>query len=149
MIGTRSRVLSLSIIISIAILWGLQALTASKYQQSFVVNQNKDVMFFSKADDDKIGYESSMQIQSGWKWEQERNYTYIRGRIKNAGDKITRYWAIEARYFGPNGEVLDKDMTNSAQNLYPGQMQTFEIMHKDDPLYKSVDLHVIEVRLQQ
>lgn len=94
-------------------------------------------------------YELSMQIQPGWKWEQERNYTYIRGRIKNAGDKITRYWAIEARYFGPNGEVLDKDMTNSAQNLYPGQMQTFEIMHKDDPLYKSVDLHVIEVRLQQ
>jgi len=85
-----------------------------------------------------------MEIQK-WDWTAERNYSYIRGRVKNNGDKTVSYFEIKALYKDDAGNVLDTDFTNSGENLLPGMSKEFEIMHKESPEYKKVNIYIEKV----
>lgn len=95
----------------------------------------------------KNDYISQMEIQK-WECTNESNYNYIRGRVKNVGDKTVTYFKITALYKDANGTVLDTDYTNSLETLLPGMSKEFEIMHKESSEYKKVSIDVDEVRTQ-
>ena len=90
-------------------------------------------------------YMDKMQIQD-WNWEAGRNYSYVRGRVKNIGDRTVSYFKITAYYKNASGNVIDTDFTNSGEDLQPGMAKEFEIMHKESPEYKTVSIAVDEVR---
>ncbi|GMU96905.1 zinc ribbon domain-containing protein [Ignavibacterium album] len=95
----------------------------------------------------EISYKEKVSIVN-WNWEQERNYSYVRGRVRNDGDKIVRYFKIKAFYLDNFGNVLDTDIDNDLDDLYPGMSKEFQIMHKNNPEYKRVSLIVEEVRIK-
>jgi hypothetical protein len=83
-----------------------------------------------------------------WNWEKERNYSYIRGRIRNDGDRTISYFKIKAYYLDDYGNVLDTDIDNDLEDLLPGMSKEFEIMHKNNPDYDKVRVEVDEVRIK-
>jgi hypothetical protein len=87
-------------------------------------------------------------IQSDWTWDLDGNYTYVRGRVKNVGDKNIRYFEVTAEYLDSTGNVLDSDYTNSGETLRPNNMKEFEIMHKHDEEYYEVQIYVNDVRVE-
>jgi hypothetical protein len=91
-------------------------------------------------------YVQNMEIEDS-NWTTERNYTYVRGRVKNSGDKTVSYFKITAYYKDDEDNVLDTDYTNSAENLRPGMAKEFEIMHRASPDYKHVSIQVEDVRV--
>lgn len=94
-----------------------------------------------------VAYVQNMTIQD-WDWTTERNYTYVRGRVKNSGDKTVSYFKITAYYKDNKNNVLDTDFTNSAENLRPGMAKEFEIMHRASSDYKYVSIQVEDVRVK-
>lgn len=84
----------------------------------------------------------SVEIQQGWQWTAERNYDYVRGSVKNIGDKPIEYFEVTAEYLDANGNVLDTDYTNCNETLRPGNQKKFEIMHKTDPSEKKVRIFI-------
>lgn len=95
----------------------------------------------------KGSYISKMVLQK-WDWKEESNYSYIRGRIKNDGDKTVSYFQIKALYKDSAGNVIDTDITNSGENLLPGMAKEFEIMHKASSEYRSASIYVEKVRVE-
>lgn len=93
-------------------------------------------------------YIDKLVIQKGWKYTINGNYSYVRGRIKNTGDKTISYFKIKALYKNKNNDVLDTGYTNSANILVPGGAKKFEIMHKRSPDYKYVSIHVEKVSVE-
>jgi len=85
-------------------------------------------------------------IQHEWTWDKEDNYSYIRGRVKNIGSTTIHYFEVVALYKDAYGEVLDTDNTNSGKDLRQGWSKEFEIMHRNNTEYKSVSVHVQNVR---
>lgn len=83
-----------------------------------------------------------------WNWEKEDNYSYVRGRIRNDGDKIISYFKVTAYYLDDYGNVLDNDIDNDLEDLYPGMSKEFEIMHKNSSDYKSVSIEITEVKIK-
>lgn len=105
--------------------------------------------FFISASTPNFGGDTSyigkMEIQK-WDWTEEHNYSYIRGRIRNGGDKTVSYFKIKALYKDAGGTVLDTGYTNSGEDLLPGMSKEFEIMHKESPEYKKVGILIEEVQ---
>lgn len=88
-----------------------------------------------------------LDIQDGWVWEGDRyGYAYIRGSVKNIGDKPVTYFAITAEYLDDNGQVLDSTYTNSLEKIYPGNQKRFEIMHRHSQEFKKARIFVSKVR---
>lgn len=85
-----------------------------------------------------------LQIQEGWKWTIDGNYSYVRGRVENVGADPINYFEVTAEYLDQDGNVLDSDYTNSGQTLNPGDMKEFEIMHRHSNEYKKVRIYVNE-----
>lgn len=92
--------------------------------------------------------EQLLEIQEGWTWEKDGDYNYIRGRVKNIGDKTIKYFEVIAEYIDDKGNVLDSDYTNSGQQLYSGNMKEFEIMHEHDDKYSKVQIWVDNIRVE-
>lgn len=88
----------------------------------------------------------SLEIVSGWKFETERSYSYVRGSVKNTGTTPIKYFKVVAKYKDSNGNVLDSDYTNSNETILPGEQKQFEIMHKDNDKFASASLSIEEVR---
>ena len=86
-----------------------------------------------------------MEIQEGWTWKIDNNYSYIWGRVKNTGTTVIRYFEVAATYKDDQGNVLDTDYTNSGETLRPGWSKEFEIMHKNSPHYRTVAIRVQDV----
>jgi len=87
-----------------------------------------------------------LQIERGWTWEKDGNYTYIRGSVKNVGSKTINYYKLSAEFLDSKGNVVDTDWTNSGNDLKPDSSRKFEIMHKYDSAFKDATLEVSEVR---
>jgi len=83
-----------------------------------------------------------------YNWEIERNYSYIRGRIRNDGNRTISYFKVKAYYLDRHGSVLDTDIDNDLEDLEPGMSKEFEIMHKNNTDYKNIRLEVAEVNLK-
>jgi len=94
------------------------------------------------------GYKKYLEIQDGWKWVEEDYYNYIRGRVKNTGDRTISYFKIKAEYKNKNKEVIDLDYTNYGDNLPPNMSKEFEIMHRNSHEYKYVSIYVDEVNIK-
>lgn len=93
-------------------------------------------------------YIDKLEIQSGWTWNIDGNYTYVKGRVKNIGDKTISYFKITAQYKDNDGNVLDTDYTNSNENILPGDSKEFEIMHENNDDYYKCSIFVDEVSLE-
>jgi hypothetical protein len=89
-----------------------------------------------------------LEIQQGWTWKKDGDYTYIKGRVKNTGDKNITYFEVTAEYLDDTGKVLDSDYTNSGQLLKVNNMKEFEIMHKFNEQYKQVKIFVNDIRVE-
>ena len=123
--------------------------TKQKIAELYKNDEDKAVswlMVVDEADDKK--YIDKLVIQNGWTWDLDGNYTYVRGRVKNTGDKNITYFEVTAEYLSSTGQVLDTDYTNSGETLRPDNMKEFEIMHKDDSEYDKVRIFVNEVRVE-
>jgi len=90
---------------------------------------------------------ANLEIEKGWTWQTTlgEDYSYIRGRVKNTGDTIIRYFEVVAVYKDAKGNILDTDYTNSGEILRPGWSKEFEIMHRDRKEYKKVSIYVQNV----
>lgn len=95
----------------------------------------------------QIIYKDEVSI-TNWNWEKERNYSYIRGRIRNDGNRTITYFKVKAYYLDNIGNVLDTDIDNDIEDLLPGMSKEFEIMHKNNPDYKKVRVEIDEVRIE-
>ncbi len=89
---------------------------------------------------------AQLEIQDGWTWKDEGDYSYIRGRVKNIGENVIGYFEVAATYKDENGNVLDTDYTNSGETLRPGWSKEFEISHYSCDEYKRVGIRVQDVR---
>lgn len=98
-------------------------------------------------DSQQIKYKDEVSITS-WNWEKEKNYSYIRGRIRNDGNRTITYFKVKAYYLDNIGNVLDTDIDNDIEDLLPGMSKEFEIMHKNNPDYKKVRVEIDEVRIE-
>jgi hypothetical protein len=103
---------------------------------------------FNSQQDDEVAYVNNMQIQEKWEWSVERQYSYIRGRVKNTGNRTVSYFKIAAHFYDENKNVIDTDYTNSGETLLPGMSKEFEIMHKHSDEYKSANILVEDVTLK-
>lgn len=81
-------------------------------------------------------------IIEGWTWGTEGNYTYLRGSVKNIGNKAINHFEVNVKYEDVNKNVLDSDFTNWDRVLQPGDCKQFEIMHHLNENYHSVDISV-------
>jgi len=93
-------------------------------------------------------YLDHVQIEDGWKWTFEDDYSYIRGNIKNIGDKSIDYFKISAHYKDSERNVIDTDYTNSGETLGPGMSKEFEIMHRRSSNYKYTTVFVEEISVK-
>lgn len=120
----------------------------SKYPDK-VLNKNGEVFYvLERGEKEKItptAPRNKLEIQDGWKWTKDGNYTYITGRVKNMTDTNITYFKLTAEYLDSSGNILDTDYTNSGETIRPGAMKEFEIMHKYSDEYDKVRLIVEEV----
>lgn len=72
---------------------------------------------------------TDLTINSDWDYHYEGNYIYIEGSVSNNSSKNIDYYEIGVKFLDSNGSVLDTDWTNGT-DLYPGDTQQFELMHK-------------------
>ena len=86
-----------------------------------------------------------LEIESGWTWRVDGNYTYVNGSIKNISNKTINYFEVQADYLNASGNVIDSDYTNDGQPILPNTSRKFEIMHKYDSNYNKVSLSVKKV----
>jgi len=93
-------------------------------------------------------YKDKLIIQDGWTWKVDKNYSYVKGRVKNTSDKDIRYFEVTVEYLDSAGKVLDSDYTNSGETLRIGNQKEFEIMHKNNSDYEKVRVFVNEVRTE-
>jgi len=91
-------------------------------------------------------YMDRLEIVEGWKWINDGDYTYIKGRVKNISDVSVDYFKLTAEYMDSNGNVLDTDYTNSGETIRPGNQKEFEIMHRVDNEYTKVKIFIDEVK---
>jgi len=89
-----------------------------------------------------------LEIQSGWTWDVDGNYSYVKGRVKNVSNENISYFEVTAEYLDSAGQVLDSDYTNSGETLRSGNMKEFEIMHKHDSQYDKVRIFINDVRVE-
>lgn len=86
-----------------------------------------------------------LEIQDGWTWTTDGDYTYIKGRVKNISGNNIRYFEVVAEYLDENNKVLDTDYTNSAEIIKPNNMKEFEIMHQFNSEYKTVRIYTQDI----
>jgi hypothetical protein len=90
----------------------------------------------------------SLTIQDDWTWESDGSYSYIKGRVKNVGNKNIRYFEVHAEYMDLGNQILDTDYTNSGEIIKPNAMKEFEIMHKHNDDYKKVQIYINNVQFE-
>ena len=100
-------------------------------------------------DEESKAYLSKVIIEDNWKWIIEDDYSYIRGRVKNSGNKTIFYFKVTAYYKDNDDAVVDTDYTDSFENLGPGMSKEFEIMHKKSVNYKYTSIKLEEVSLRK
>lgn len=112
-------------------------------------DEDKQVVWMMAINDEiSKDYIDKLEIQKDWTWQADGNYTYIKGRVKNIGDKTIRYFKITAQYEDKDGNVLDTDYTNSNENILSGNQKEFEIMHENNNDYYTCSIFVDEVSLE-
>lgn len=109
------------------------------------VRMENSVKYFEEKSDIKTERKKDLEIRSA-EHNIDGNYLYTTGRVKNLSDKTITYFKIRAEYVGVDGTVLDYDYTNSGENLKPGYLKEFEIMHKNNSKYDSIRLYISEVK---
>ena len=96
----------------------------------------------------RAAYIDSLVIEDGAQWTIKRDWSYVRGRVRNIGTRTIRYFEVRAYFYGSDrATVIDQDYTNSAQDLRPGTAISFEIMHRYTPDMKYYRVFVDEVRV--
>jgi len=78
----------------------------------------------------------------GWTWVTEENYTYVRGSVKNIGNKEVKYFEVNVKYKDLNKNVLDSDFTKWDRKVQPGECKEFEIKHQVNNNYQNIDISV-------
>lgn len=90
--------------------------------------------------------ELKLEIQKGHASEVRGDYVYVTGRVKNVTDKDINYFEVIVKFLDENNQVLDSDYTNDSLKLKPGEMRSFEIMHRWSDDFKIYKLTMGDVR---
>jgi hypothetical protein len=123
--------------------------TKQKIAELYKDDQEEAVSWLIAVDNLEDGkYKNKLEIQKGWTWDLDGDYTYVKGRVKNTGDKNITYFEVTAEYLDSAGNVLDSDYTNSGETIRPNNMKEFEIMHRHDEQYDEVQIFVNEVSVE-
>jgi len=77
-----------------------------------------------------------------WTWVTEGNYTYVRGSVKNIGNRAINHFEVNVKYEDVNKNVLDSDFTNWNRKIQPGESKEFEIKHHVNKKYQCIDISV-------
>ncbi|MBU3144893.1 zinc ribbon domain-containing protein [Clostridium sp. CF012] len=86
-------------------------------------------------------HSKELAIIDGWTWVTEDKYTYVRGSVKNIGKKAINYFEVNVKYKDLNS-VLDSDFTKWDRKIQPGESKEFEIKHRINKNYQSIDISV-------
>ena len=81
-------------------------------------------------------------ITDGWIWVTEGNYTYVRGSVKNIGNRVINHFEVNVKYEDVNKNVLDSDFTNWTRKVQPGDSKKFVIKHHANKNYQYIDISV-------
>lgn len=135
--------------------------TAIFYKHDFEKARSLALEYFKKDKSDCTAYllmisdeegkyyaQNFLQVQDGWKWYIDDDYVYIKGRIKNTGDKVVDYFEVHSDFLNNSNAVVDTAYTNSAEDLLPGNMKSFEIMHQYSSDIKYVSLTATKASLR-
>lgn len=87
-------------------------------------------------------------VDHSWDQTSSQNYSYIRGSVKNDGDKTVRYFKVKASFLNSSYDVIDSETTIEIQTLSPGESKEFEIMHPNNSSYHTIRVEVDEVGLE-
>lgn len=79
-------------------------------------------------------------------WTAERDWDYLRGRVKNNSSHTISYWKVSARYYNDAKDIIDTGYTNALETLPPGASKRFEISHRRTGDIKSAAAAVTEVQ---
>jgi hypothetical protein len=103
--------------------------------------------FYFVNESEEREYLKNVEIQKGWKFLVDGDYSYIRGKVKNAGAKTISYFKITAELLDSKNNVVDTDFTNCSESVSPGAMKSFEMMFKSSDEYESARLGIDEITL--
>ncbi|NLD35768.1 MAG: hypothetical protein GX654_02770 [Desulfatiglans sp.] len=73
---------------------------------------------------------------------------YIKGNLKNNGDKTISYFKITTSFLNGNKEIIDSAFTNCLEKVYPGAMKPFEIRSPDNGDIQFSKTKIEEINLE-
>lgn len=137
-------IILVAIIVIIAIIFGI-------VEQKKISNTRKEIHDYKRQKklEEYLNTPTSedIRIDSGWKVVKDGSYLYIRGTVTNTSlSKTISYFEIEAKFHDSNGNVINSDWTNDAEDLAPGESRKFEIMHKYSSDEKDISIRIKDVR---
>lgn len=124
---------------------------SNKLRKKFLENINSTKIQLSKKTNEvhrlmkkatKNIHSKVLVITDGWTWVTEGNYTYVRGSVKNIGNRTINHFEVNVKYEDVNKNVLDSDFTNWNRKVQPGESKEFEIKHHVNKNYQCIDISV-------
>lgn len=100
------------------------------------INEQYDEMYPSR----------KLEIQPGSSYEIRGDYVYITGSVKNVSNSAISYFEVIVKILDESGQVVDSDYTNDGLKLEPGEMRSFEIMHRWSADFSEYVLEIGDVK---
>jgi hypothetical protein len=89
-------------------------------------------------------YRKNLKLSSG-DVRIERGFMYVTGSVTNRGQLTVTYWKAAVKFLDSTGRVIDTDYVNSPDTLGPDESKRWELMHKNDPAFKDLQVAIEEV----
>jgi hypothetical protein len=88
---------------------------------------------YHMAEHDRVSNEYMSQLSiPKWDWHRDGDYVYIKGSVKNNGNRTVRYFEVHIEFTDKSGSVIDTTYTNSGEDLAPGWSKNWNTMHRWD-----------------
>ncbi len=133
--GDNSRKRRIVILVSVLVAIGIIAAIISSQQGSDYVSDFTPSTKTKTTTNTSVSTASAYCKISGVTVTHERNYTYVKGTIKNTSSTTKyRYIKVKASCKDRSGKVIDTDWCYAVDSawLEPGESKSFEMMVKDE-----------------
>lgn len=94
------------------------------------------------------GIADRLSIVDGWTFQTDGDQFYIRGSVQNGTARTATNYRIIAEFLDKNGNVIDSNKADSEQNLYSGDMKSFEIVHPYNEQINRVRIRLESIELE-
>jgi hypothetical protein len=85
---------------------------------------------------------TKLEILDDWTWENNGEFTTIRGKLKNTGGTNINYYKVVANYEDYQGNILDTGYVYSNKTIKPESQVTFQIFHQYDSEISKVSVNL-------